>query len=190
MTDDPSIRVAAENRGDAGGADRERCHRRCAGRIHNNVRKKIARGYQNGHERCVRRRNLRYSRRPVQYLQRLRHHAGGVPSNIVDHPHRLETISHLLCCIWCYITSKISLNWIIASRERKKERVGCSLWIIIYPVPGNFPDPKIRRCIDDIRPTHSDHLLETIPRTRNSCHSREYTKERKFFPFMVPKINK
>lgn len=147
MTDDPSIRVAAENRGDAGGADRERCHRRCAGRIHNNVRKKIARGYQNGHERCVRRRNLRYSRRPVQYLQRLRHHAGGVPSNIVDHPHRLETISHLLCCIWCYITSKISLNWIIASREKKKRK---ELFSLNYNIsrPWKFSrskDTKVHR---------------------------------------------
>lgn len=83
--------MAAENRGYAGGADRERCHRRCAGGVHNNVRKKIARGYQNGHERCVRRRNLRYSRRPLQYLQRLRHYAGGISSNIVDHPHPFRT---------------------------------------------------------------------------------------------------
>ena len=78
VSDAPAVRVAAEDCVDAGGRDRKRCDRWCTWGVHNNVRKKIARGYQNGHERRVRRRNVRYSRRSLQHLHLLHRHAGGI----------------------------------------------------------------------------------------------------------------
>lgn len=92
ISDQTPLWMAAENRPDASRHNRKRRHRRCARGIHDNVRKKIARCYQESYERCIRRRNVRNSRRALQYLQRLRNDARGISSKlpITKHKHLLK----------------------------------------------------------------------------------------------------
>jgi len=94
ISDETPLSMAAENCLDASRHNRKRHHRRRARWIHDNVRKKIARGYQESHERCIRRRNVRNSCRALQYLQRLRNDARGVSSKlfivITKYKHSLE----------------------------------------------------------------------------------------------------
>lgn len=83
ISDEATLSMAAEHRFDSSSHNRKHRHRRSACWIHDNVRKKIARGYQESHEWCVRRRNVRNSRRTLQYLQRLRNNARGISSKML-----------------------------------------------------------------------------------------------------------
>lgn len=83
ISDEATLSMAAKYRFDSSSHNWKRRHRRSARWIHDNVRKKIARGYQKSHEWCVRRRNVRNSRRALQYLQRLRNNARGISSKIL-----------------------------------------------------------------------------------------------------------
>lgn len=82
ISDEATLSMAAEYRFDSSSHNRKRRHRRSTRWIHDNVRKKIARDYQKSHEWCVRR-NIRNSRRALQYLQRLRNNARGISSKIL-----------------------------------------------------------------------------------------------------------
>lgn len=75
--------MAAENRLNSSRRNWKRRYCRRARWIYDNVRKKIARGYQESHERCIQRRNVRNSRRALQYLQRLHNDARGVSSKLL-----------------------------------------------------------------------------------------------------------
>lgn len=81
ISDETSLSMAAENRLDTSRRNRKRRHCRCARWIHDNVRKKVAKDYQERHEPSVQR-NIRNSRRALQYLQWLRNDAWGVSSKL------------------------------------------------------------------------------------------------------------